>query len=63
MQQFREKFLLLSHYLHDVFGAGFGEDVTTVKDVCGSNFITVFFKASVRKWTRSVLRRQPRRGS
>jgi hypothetical protein len=37
---------------------GIGEDVTIVKDVCGSNFITVFFKASVRKWTRSALWRR-----
>ncbi len=31
MQQFRGKLLLLSHYLHDGFGAAVGEDVTIVK--------------------------------
>jgi hypothetical protein len=31
MQQFREKFLLLSDYLQDGFGAEIGEDVTIVK--------------------------------
>ena len=28
MQQFREKFLLLSDYLHDVFGTAMGDGVT-----------------------------------
>jgi hypothetical protein len=28
MQQFREKFLLLSDYLHDVFGAASGDGAT-----------------------------------
>jgi hypothetical protein len=42
MQQFREKFLLLSHYLHDVFGAGFGEDVTIVKTSAGATLLQFF---------------------
>jgi hypothetical protein len=59
MQQFRGKFLLLSDYLHNLFGAQTGDGVTTNEDVCGSCFISIFFAASVRnvrKWTRGALR-------
>ena len=42
MQQFREKFLLLSHYLHDVFGAGTGEDVTIVRTSSGATLLQFF---------------------
>src|SRR5271156_3672550 len=52
MQQFREKFLLLSDYLHDVFGAASGDGVTIMKTSAGAVYFN-FFVGSVRKWTRA----------